>query len=261
MIMRAARVTLALSCLVPAALAVAAQQRSVPQLVAELRAVDAGARARAACALKDEGDRAVEAIEPLVKALGDATPVDRAVCAERWRGGSDDHTTPGELAAAALVAIGSRSVPALVAVLEQPLWIARRNAAWALGALDDPRGVGPVATALRDREPGVRAQAAWALGAMNASRATQGLIGALKDADDRVRQQAAWALGAIHDAAAVDALVDALRDSSKDVREQAAWALGAIGDARATGGLVSALKDSQPGVRRQAAWALGVIGR
>ena len=64
---------------------------------------------------------------------------------------------PGHLAAAALVGIGSRSVPALIAALQQPQWISRKNATWALGALDDPRGVAPVTAALQDREAPVRA--------------------------------------------------------------------------------------------------------
>jgi HEAT repeat protein len=252
--------TFALTLALTATVLGANPQRAVRDLVADLSAADPVVRARAACGLKEQGDRSADAIEPLVRLLADASPVDPTVCRERWSRG-DEQTTPGELAAAALVGIGSRTVPPLVSVLEQPQWIARRNAAWALGALDDPRGIAPVTAALRDREAGVRAQAAWALGAMDASAAVTGLIGALKDSDEHVREQAAWALGAIGDAAAVAALVDALRDTAKGVRKQAAWALGAIGDARATAGLVTALKDSEAEVRRQAAWALGVVAR
>ena len=192
---------------------VSAQQRQVRELVADLAAADPVVRARAACDLKQEGDRAAESIAPLVKMLGDASPVDPAVCQERWGRGSDNQTSPGELAAAALVGIGSQALQPLIAALDQPVWIARRNAAWALGALDDPRGIVPVTSALRDREPGVRAQAAWALGAMDAEAAIQGLITTLKDSDERVRQQAAWALGAIDAQPAVQALVAALKDS------------------------------------------------
>jgi HEAT repeat protein len=242
-----------------ATIAAGAQNASVGDLIANLKSTDANVRAGAACGLKEQGDRAAEAIEPLTHMLGDATPVEATLCRERWRHSSDPQTTPGELAAAALVSIGSRAVPSLLTVLQQASWIARRNAAWALGALDDPRGVVPVTTALRDREPGVREQAAWALGAMDAATAVQGLVATLKDPDDRVRRQAAWALGAIGDSSAVTGLIETLKDESHDVREQAAWALGAIGDSRASQGLVEALKDREPKVRRQAAWALGVI--
>ena len=155
-----------------AALGMAAlgDQTPVRELVAGLTSGDAGVRAKAACELKEQGDRAGEAIDSLVRLLGDATPVSQDVCRERMWQGRDDETTPGHLAAAALVGIGSRSVPALIAVLQQPQWISRRNATWALGALDDPRGVTPVTAALQDREAPVRQQAAWALGAMGRVR-------------------------------------------------------------------------------------------
>jgi HEAT repeat protein len=51
--------------------------------------------------------------------------------------------------------------------------------------------------ALTDASADVREQAAWALGAIGDPKATSGLAKALKDADARVRRQAAWALGAI----------------------------------------------------------------
>src|SRR5215203_4665166 len=237
------------------------QLRPVRDLTASLRADDAVVRAKAACELKEHGEGAVDATDALVHVLGDATPVEASVCRERWADWREQQTTPGHLAAAALVAIGSRTVPPLIGVLQQPLWIARRNAAWALGALDDPRGVAPVTAALQDHEAPVRQQAAWALGAIGSRSAVPGLAQALKDPDAAVRHQAAWALGAIGDRVGVPGLVDALKDPDKGVREQAAWALGALGDSRATAGLVAALKDAEPGVRRQAAWALGAIGK
>jgi HEAT repeat protein len=157
--------------------AVLDQLRPVRDLSAELTSDDAAVRARAACELKEHGDGAADAIDGLVRLMGDATLVDASVCRERWADSAERQTTPGHLAAAALVAVGSRTVPALVGVLQQTAWVARRNAAWALGALDDPRGVAPVTTALQDREAPVRAQAAWALGAMDADSAVQALVG------------------------------------------------------------------------------------
>jgi HEAT repeat protein len=207
-----------------------AQSRNVPALVSALSSDDPAARATAACQLKREGDAAVDAIGALVRALGDAAPVDRSVCRENWWRNDDKLTTPGEQAAAALVSIGSRTIEPLLAALQQPQWVTRRNAAWALGALDDARAVKALIKALGDREPDVRAQAAWAL-------------------------------GAIDDSASMDPLTAALKDDDPRVRRQAAWALGAIGDSRATTGLIVALKDADAGVRRQAAWALGAIGK
>lgn len=211
-------------------IAPAPQSRGVRESIAALSADDPAVRATAACELKRVGDGGVDAIESLVRLLADGAPVERSVCHERWWNKSDLLTTPGEQAAAALVALGSAAFDPLVKVLKQPQWIARRNAAWALGALDDSRALKPLIAALADPEPDVRAQAAWALGALD-------------------------------DATALERLADTVKDSDARVRRQAAWALGAIGDSRATPILIVALKDADAGVRRQAAWALGNIGK
>lgn len=238
------------------------QARNVRELAAALSAPDPAARAAAACALRQEGDAAADAIPQLVALLADPSPVEHSVCAQRWwRGNPEDATTPGELAASALVSIGTRAFQPLADALSSSAWVARRNAARALGALDDRRAVRPLQAALTDREAAVREQAAWALGAIGDTTAVPALVESLRDADEHTRRQAAWALGAIDDARAVDALIRALSDPGKGVREQAAWALGAIGDSRAVAGLLPVLKDPAPTVRRQAAWALGVLAR
>ena len=238
-------------------------------------------RVRAACEIRELGDTAGDAMQPLVGMLGDAAPVESSVCGRRsWRGTADDLTSPGEQAAAALVAIGTRAFQPVLSSLRGPVWTARRNAAWALGAFDDERAVAALIETLKDREPGVREQAAWALGALDDSSAVPALVAALKDADPRVRRQAAWALGAIDDTRASDGLtaaltdadertrarphgpsvpsttparsrvVRALGDAAEHVRKQAAWALGAIDDPRAVEGLVRALADQSNGVTR-----------
>jgi HEAT repeat protein len=220
--------------LVAAALLALAAQKDASAAAAGLGSADPSVRAHAACELRTFGSRASAYIPRLAAMLDDASPVDPAICGERtwrFRGGQDrqDPTTPGEQAASALVAIGSPSQPALLKALAGPAWVGRRNAAWALGALD-------------------------------ASEAVPALIEALKDTDAGVREQVAWALGAIGDRRAVDGLVGALADSAPGVRKQAAWALGALGDPRAVQGLMRSLKDADAGVRKQAAWALGAIG-
>jgi HEAT repeat protein len=262
-----------------------------------LRNNDPAERARAACAAKKLGDDARPLIKDLAALLADDATVPGDVCGDwggRWSGGSDSRefqTTPGEKAAAALVAAGSAAYEALAAALRSSQWQARKNAAWALGALDDRRAVdsliaglrdaeAPVrrnaawalgalddqkavralSIALRDSDPGTRSQAAWALGALDSPEAVPGLIECVNDAESSVRSQAAWALGAIDDAQAVPALSRALaQDRDAKVRSQAAWALGAIGDRRASTALAQALKDADAKVRRQAAWALGII--
>lgn len=209
----------------------AAAQRDVNASTAMLASADPAARTRAACELRELGRDAAPALPRLASLLADGSPVDPSICGDRtWRfRGATDMTSPGEQAACAMVAIGSASYVPFTKALAGPAWIARRNAAWGLGALD-------------------------------ASEAVPALIEALKDPEAGVREQVAWALGAIGDRRAVDALVAALSDSVAGVRRQAAWALGSIGDQRAVPGLTKALKDSDAGVRRQAAWALGSIG-
>ena len=239
-----------------------AQSRGVGELVADLAAADPAVRVRAACEIRELGDTAADALQPLVGMLGDAAPVESSVCGRRsWRGNGDDLTSPGEQAAAALVAIGTRAFQPVLSTLRGPVWTARRNAAWALGAFDDQRAVAALIDTLKDREPGVREQAAWALGALDDSSAVPALVAALKDVDPRVRRQAAWALGAIDDTRASSGLTAALTDADERTREQAAWALGAIGDSRALPGLLPSLKDPDASVRKQAAWAIGAIGK
>ena len=234
--MRARHTAVALAQVVAAALWLAfggtpaAQGRGVKDAAAALGAGDPVSRARAACALKKEGDLAAEAVRPLVQLLADASPVERSVCEQHWGHQGDPLTTPGELAAAALVSIGSRAFDPVLSALRDQRWVARRNAAWALGALND-------------------------------SRAAKALIETLKDQEADVRQQAAWALGALGEEIATEALIAALKDPDAGVRRQAAWALGAIGDPRGTDGLIAALKDADAGVRKQAAWAIGAIGK
>ncbi|HEX6975830.1 MAG TPA: HEAT repeat domain-containing protein [Vicinamibacterales bacterium] len=206
------------------------QTRTVKELVTDLTDGDPVVRTRAACDLREAGDRAIDAIQPLVELLADGTRVDPEVCGrERWNTHRQDPTSPGEQAARALASIGSRVFDPVLSTLESRAWTARKNAAWTLGALDDSRAVQALVAALRDTEPSVREQVAWALGAIGDDAAVDGLVAALKDENARVREQAAWALGAIGNAKATDALLPLLKDQDVGVRRQAAWAIGAIG--------------------------------
>ena len=237
-----------------------AQRASVAELTAQLASTDVVSRTRAACQLREIGNEAEPAMNALLGMLSDGSPVPQSVCGERWRRGeSAMPTSPGEQAASALAEIGSPALGPLMRTLRHTSWTARRNAAWALGAIDDQRAVAALVAALKDTEATVREQVAWALGAIDDPAAVPALLEALKDEAAKVREQAAWALGAIDDRAAVDALIRALRDPEARVREQAAWALGAICDPRAMDALLPLLKDPEARVRRQAAWAIGVV--
>lgn len=251
--------------LIVAALVALSPQKDAAAAAAGLVSADPATRALAACELRQLGSQAASAMPRLLTMLEDGSPVDAAVCGERTWGngrfrGAQDMTTPGEQAASALVAIGTPAFDPLTKALAGPAWIARTNAAWALGALGNRRAVPLLSRSLADTEANVRKRSAWALGALNASEAVPALVEALKDTDAGVREQAAWALGAIDDRRAVDGLIGALGDAVAAVRKQAAWALGALGDSRAVQALMKTLKDSDAGVRKQAAWALGAIG-
>src|SRR5262249_45584374 len=113
-------------------------QHDANAAAAGLASPDPAARTRAACELRDMGRDAAPALPRLAALLEDGSPVDPSVCGQRtWRfRGAVDMTSPGEQAASAMVAIGSVSYLPFAKALGGPAWIARRNAAWGLGALD-----------------------------------------------------------------------------------------------------------------------------
>jgi HEAT repeat protein len=225
-----------LTCLVAIALStVHAEQtptaKDLSAVIDSLRSPDPVVRTGVACSRNVFNASAVAAIPALVAMLDDDEPVAPEVCREDgrpWWGDERRPITPGQEAARALVHIGTASFDPLVTTLTAAGPAGRRNAAWALGALDDQRAVPSLIASLKDVEMAVREQASWALGALDDKRAVQPLIGTLRDTSPAVRRQSAWALGAIDDAAAVDALARALKDSDAGVRKQAAWAIGAI---------------------------------
>ena len=63
--------------------------RAVRELIGQLSASDPSARAKAACELAARGDEAIDAVQPLIALLADASPVQDPVCDRRWwRGGT-----------------------------------------------------------------------------------------------------------------------------------------------------------------------------
>lgn len=241
-----------------------APAQTIAPIASRLHDNNPAERAKAACEARTLGGEARPLLADLISMLADDATVPGDVCGDWGRSFVDSEvqpTTPGEKAAAALVALGTVAYAPLAEALGAPRWCARRNAAWALGAMDDRRAVGPLQAVLKDPEPPVRRKAAWALGAIDSDGAVPSLVEALKDSDAETRSNAAWALGAIDNADAVPALIAALRDADRQVRAQAAWALGAIDDDRAVPELARTMReDADAKVRSQAAWALGAIG-
>ena len=142
---------------------------------------------------------------------------------------------------------GTRSVPALVAGLEDSDVRLRRNVALALGALSGGWWTFECGPAKVD----VRA-------------ALPALVVALRDADSKVRMWTAeviGSLGAAAAAAAVPALTRLVGDSDEGARCSACAALGRVGAPAKTAlpALRTALSDKSEAVRRQAAVAIQLI--
>jgi len=109
--------------------------------IALLKSGDPQQRAAAAYWLGQQHLAAAEAVDPLVELLGSASEINPS----RYRSHRVlQKLTLGEEAAAALVNIGHPSIEPLIRVLKSsPLPAARRNAAWALGALHDAGATNP----------------------------------------------------------------------------------------------------------------------
>ena len=107
---------------------------AIARHIALLRSGKPQQKAAAAYWLGQQRAAAAEAVSPLVELLGDATQVDP----KQYRQHRLTKMTVGEEVAAALVNIGHSSIDPLIQVLKSsPQAEARKNAAWALGALHD----------------------------------------------------------------------------------------------------------------------------
>lgn len=108
---------------------------AIARHIAMLRSGKPQERAAAAYWLGQQRAAAADAVDPLVELLGDATQVNPSLYRTSR---ALQKLTLGEEAAAALVNIGHPSIEPLIRVLKNsPMPEARKNAAWALGALHD----------------------------------------------------------------------------------------------------------------------------
>ena len=160
-----------------------------------------------------------------------------------------------------LTIVGKSAVEPLIAGLRDNDPLVRRQAAEALGLIEDQRAVGPLITLLKDKDSLIRRHAVKALGRIKDRRGVPPLIAVLNDKDEKshVKASAAKALGWIGEPDAVESLVAALKDAHWTVRSRAANALGTIRDPRAVEPLISMLEDEDPLVRGYAVDALGEI--
>jgi HEAT repeat protein len=244
---------------------------AVRQLIERLRSPKPEERADAAFALGRMEAKAAAAIPTLVELLGDGALVaPREIKSppfedEGWQPDYETvrETTVGEAATHALFAIGDQSIgPLTDALVKDPNWRARKNAAWALAHRGDRQAMDQMIVALGDKAWQVRAQAAYALFQRGGARAevVNALILASRDEAWQVREQAVFALG--HKGSStidvVAPLLNVLRlDKDARLRRTAAGALWHTADSRSFPLLLEALKDDSAPVRAAAADTLG----
>ncbi|MAV36284.1 MAG: hypothetical protein CMJ59_12600 [Planctomycetaceae bacterium] len=238
----------AVTCLCLLALAGVAEEpdRSVDELITELKSTKLPARRDAAYALDQLGVKAKPAVAALADALADG---DQQV----W-----------SRAASALAGIGPDAAPAIPQLLVGLGAAGQRGYrfGFALSRIGAP-ALPTLITSLQSDQPPLRIGAARALGMMGAvaAPAAPPLITALADPDASVSQQASRALGRIG-APAVALLSEALSSEHAAVRRGAAQALEQVGPparpAAAPLGKVSG--DSDPAVRASALLALAALG-
>ena len=217
---------------------------SLAQLLAALKAGDAGAKDAAAAALVKLGARAVR---PLVEILRENKPRVR------------------ETVAAALVRLGERAVGPLIAALKEretreavietltkiePKWATTDAAKSAIPKLIEE---------LQSDDENARRSAANALGQIGEASALEPLLKLLEDPSDALKEVAATNLGRLGDPRALTALVRVLTTSKPKVRAAAAASLTQIGSALAEP-LVIALKSRDTPVREAAAGVLVQVG-
>ena len=153
------------------------------------------------------------------------------------------------------IGIGAPAVGPLATALKNENAGVRSKAAEALGAIGDAHAAEPLIDTLRDNVNNVRKAATEALGKIGPS-AMESLLPALQDKNSCVRRGAVEALGKIGDGRAVDPLIAVLNDEDKEVRERTIRVLGNIGAVQAVGPLIAGLQDRDPEVRRAAIEAL-----
>ncbi len=159
----------------------------------------------------------------------------------------------------AVVSFGQRgnrsSVPAVIAMLQDPDSSVRREAARVLGRFRDERAVPGLIQSLGDPDANVRTYAAYSLGEIKDPRACDALLDALSDSEWTVRDQAAWAIRELRDPGLVPKLVDLLNQPRTDA-VAVMWLLEHVGSETSFDTFVRLLNASRTDVRLRAVRAL-----
>jgi HEAT repeat protein len=154
---------------------------------------------------------------------------------------------------------------ALFRALEDPDWVVRREAGWALGRIGGESACRFLIEGVsRERDDLVRPGLVAALGDLDQPRALPSLLALVEDGDAGVSQAARGALASFRNwnprafrKKDAPALVALLGDGEASLRVRAAEALGALGDRHAVAPLIAALDDAEPEVTESVVAALG----
>jgi HEAT repeat protein len=160
------------------------------------------------------------------------------------------------------IAKHKEAADALSNLLTSPNARVRYEAALALAALDDSRGLEVLLTAFSDNAATMdylqANRLAQALAKLGGRRAVDALIRGLADGNEYAKSHAAWALGEIGDTVAVIPLIEMI--DQRRVHRNAVQALGKIGDPRAVEPLIESLENRGYLDSQAVVWALGEIG-
>jgi HEAT repeat protein len=166
-----------------------------------------------------------------------------------------------EAARRALVRLGWRELPALLAAFRPADADHRLEIAAALGEIRDPAAADALIAALADMAGPVRAAAAAGLGQVGGRRGAEALLPCLSDASPDVRRAAAEALGRLRHVEASSRLFDLLEDPVAEVRMAAATAVARTNVWGLAARLAPLVRGARAEVREAAIHALGLLAQ
>jgi HEAT repeat protein len=199
-------------------------------------------------------------VRPYLKLLGSEETIQRLKACE---------TLVAQVKIGTLPASGG--VPVFTELLDHGNPLMRCSGADILGAIGDPRGVGPLIRAMSDPDDDVRAAVAQALARLKSERTARLLIGNLSENRDATRlgwcpcfqdQVVVDTMEALvnQGSAAVLPLIELLGSNRRELRTAAVETLGRIRDRRASRPLTECLASPDAWMRAATARALGRHG-
>ncbi len=229
-------------------------------LILSLEKKDYSVRSDAAMALGEIGD--ARAIKPLLKTLRRTDrEVVEALGKLGWKPTNDEDSAWYWIAKhdwKNCIAVGAPAVLPLLEILNSGSGYMRKDAAYALGQIGDPRATESLIDALRDRDYELRNRAIYALGRIG-QPAVNRLIEAFKSNNTNEYQGAAEALEKIG-RPAVEPLIALLNDENSTKKQRIIDILGKIKDPRSIDPLIVNLRNRNKYVRKTSAEALENLG-